>query len=82
MLVVCGLWLSAFTPLTAQKFRRLPLEEYRDKMQGGWIGQMAGVGWGGPTEFKWRGEIIPAESRYTKEEMEKISVGAAEKDGP
>ena len=33
-----------------------------DKMKAGWIGQMAGVGWGGPTEFKWKGEIIPAES--------------------
>ncbi len=30
-------------------------------MKAGWIGQMAGVGWGGPTEFKWKGEIIPAE---------------------
>jgi hypothetical protein len=28
-------------------------------MKAGWIGQMAGVGWGGPTEFRWRGEIIP-----------------------
>ena len=43
----------------AEEFRRLPLEEYRDKMAGGWIGQMAGVGWGGPTEFKWMSEIIP-----------------------
>jgi len=43
----------------AQDFRRLPLEEYRDKMAGGWIGQMVGVGWGGPTEFKWMSEIIP-----------------------
>ena len=31
----------------AEEFRRLPLEEYRDKMAGGWIGQMVGVGWGG-----------------------------------
>ena len=43
----------------AEEFRRLPVSEYRDKMAGGWIGQMAGVGWGGPTEFRWRGEIIP-----------------------
>jgi len=42
-------------------FRRLPLEEYRDRMKAGWIGQMAGVGWGGPTEFKWKGQIIPEE---------------------
>ncbi|MBD3268035.1 hypothetical protein GF373_15320 [bacterium] len=44
---------------TAQDVRRLPVEEYKDKMKAGWIGQMAGVGWGGPTEFKWNGVIIP-----------------------
>ncbi len=41
------------------KVRRLPVKEYLDKMKGGWIGQMAGVGWGAPTEFHWRGAIIP-----------------------
>lgn len=41
--------------------RRLSLAEYRDKMAGGWIGQMVGVGWGGPTEFHSRGEIMPLE---------------------
>ena len=45
--------------LGAAEVRRLSMNEYRDKMAGGWIGQMAGVGWGGPTEFKWKGEIIP-----------------------
>jgi hypothetical protein len=43
----------------ADEFRRLPLAEYLDKMEAGWLGQMAGVGWGGPTEFKWNGRIIP-----------------------
>jgi hypothetical protein len=41
------------------EFRRLPVDEYVDKMKAGWIGQMAGVGWGGPTEFDWEGKIIP-----------------------
>ena len=41
------------------KFRRLPVKVYVDKMKAGWIGQMAGVGLGGPTEWKKRGEIIP-----------------------
>ncbi len=40
-------------------FRRITIDQYVDKMKAGWIGQMAGVGWGGPTEFRWRGEIIP-----------------------
>jgi len=39
--------------------RRIAVADYTDKMKAGWIGQMAGVGWGGPTEFRYRGEIIP-----------------------
>jgi len=41
--------------------RRLPVSEFRDKMMAGWIGQMAGVGWGEPTEFRYLGRIIPEE---------------------
>ena len=41
-----------------QEVRRLPLAAYRDKMEGGWIGQMVGVGWGGPTEFKACGRVL------------------------
>ena len=44
----------------AEEHRRLPVEEYVDKMKGGWIGQMAGVGWGGPTEFRCQGRIMAA----------------------
>jgi len=47
------------TAQAQQQYRRLPVKEYVDKMKGGWIGQMAGVGWGGPTEFRWTGQIIP-----------------------
>ncbi|MEN6451500.1 MAG: ADP-ribosylglycohydrolase family protein [Thermoguttaceae bacterium] len=39
--------------------RRLPVSVYRDKMQGAWLGQMVGVGWGQPTEFRFTGQIIP-----------------------
>ncbi|MGQ9576298.1 MAG: ADP-ribosylglycohydrolase family protein [Thermoguttaceae bacterium] len=45
--------------LEGAELRRLPLRQYRDKMAAGWIGQMAGVGWGGPTEFRYVGQIIP-----------------------
>ncbi len=41
--------------------RRITVKDYVDKMKAGWVGQMAGVGWGGPTEFKWIGSIIPEE---------------------
>ncbi|MDW8308702.1 MAG: ADP-ribosylglycohydrolase family protein [Verrucomicrobiales bacterium] len=43
----------------AEKTRRLSVAEYRDKMMAGWIGQMAGVAWGGPTEFRFKDRIIP-----------------------
>jgi hypothetical protein len=46
---------------TAQ-YRRLSVEAYRDKMKAGWIGQIAGVAWGAPTEFKFSDQIIPVES--------------------
>ena len=39
--------------------RRLSLDDYRDKMQGAWIGQMVGVSWGAPTEFRFNEVIIP-----------------------
>ncbi len=51
----------AAAPEKATEFRRLSLAEFRDKMKAGWIGQMAGVTWGAPTEFKFKDQIIPAE---------------------
>ena len=33
----------------------------RDRIMGSWVGQMAGVAWGAPTEFKYHGRIIPAD---------------------
>lgn len=44
---------------TEQEIRRLPAQVYADKMAGGWIGQMVGVGWGAPTEFRFKGVIMP-----------------------
>ena len=46
----------------AAPVRRIAVEDYVDKMKAGWIGQMAGVGWGGPTEFRYKGEIIPEDT--------------------
>ncbi len=40
---------------------QISAEEYLDRMKAGWIGQMAGVGWGAPTEFHYKGAIIPAD---------------------
>ena len=41
------------------QFCRIAIKDYVDKMKAGWVGQMVGVGWGGPTEFRYKGQIIP-----------------------
>jgi hypothetical protein len=61
LLMVCLIILNAGCAHRTE-YRQITVREYLDKMKGGWIGQMAGVGWGAPTEFKWTGEIIPADS--------------------
>ncbi|MDR0327563.1 MAG: ADP-ribosylglycohydrolase family protein [Planctomycetaceae bacterium] len=40
-------------------YRRISVSDYRNKMKGGWIGQIAGVCWGAPTEFQYQERIIP-----------------------
>ena len=55
VLLACG----ALCAIAEGQFRRLPVAVFRDKMQGAWLGQMIGVGWGQPTEFKTKGAIIP-----------------------
>jgi hypothetical protein len=57
LLAVLCLTATAFAQDT--QYRRLSVKDYRDKMKAGWLGQMAGVAWGAPTEFKWKGAIIP-----------------------
>lgn len=47
---------------TEDDFRRISVEEYQSKMKAGWLGQMAGVGWGAPTEFKYNAMIVPEDS--------------------
>ena len=40
-------------------YREITLAQLRDKIAGGWAGQMIGVSYGGPTEFRHREAIIP-----------------------
>jgi hypothetical protein len=61
VLAACVSAAQAAPPGDTPQFRRLPVAEYLDKMKGGWIGQMAGVGQGAPTEFKSKGAILPEE---------------------
>jgi hypothetical protein len=50
---------SCNTPSGENQFYTLNRETYRDKMKGAWVGQMAGVGWGLPTEFDYINTFIP-----------------------
>lgn len=43
----------------AQGERVLPIKEYEDKLAGGFVGQMAGVVYGAPFEFKFEGQTVP-----------------------
>lgn len=59
--------------------RRLSLDTYRDKMEGGWLGQIIGVTWGAPTEFKWNSAIIP-EDKVPKWTPDMINHGFGQDD--
>jgi hypothetical protein len=53
-LLCAGLALASCTT-----YRTITVDDYTDKMRGGWVGKMCGVGWGGPTEFRSQGVIMP-----------------------
>lgn len=59
--VSLGLVFAAGCQGAAPQFRCIAVKDYVDKMKAGWVGQMAGVGWGGPTEFHYKGVIMPSE---------------------
>jgi len=57
--IVIALIMSDIKGVEPAEYRRLSVKDYRDKMKAGWIGQIAGVAWGAPTEFKYSDKIIP-----------------------
>jgi hypothetical protein len=69
LLLLCALlFVSAL--ITAQnKTRRLSQAVLKDKIKGGWAGQMIGVSFGAPTEFKSNGKIIEGELKWTPERI-------------
>jgi hypothetical protein len=44
---------------SAQARVSIPIDVLRDKIKGGWAGQTIGVTFGGPTEFRYNGTMIP-----------------------
>ena len=57
--VACSWCVLAKPTCPKENVRRLSVDEYRDKMTAGWLGQMIGVQWGLPTEFRYQGNTIP-----------------------
>ena len=55
--VILALALPALA--AAQARVTLTTEVLRDKIKGGWAGQTIGVTFGGPTEFRYNGTMIP-----------------------
>ena len=45
--------------------RSLSLDDLRDKIRGGLAGQMAGVTYGAPTEFRWLGKMVEGDIKWT-----------------
>ena len=43
----------------AAEERVLSVDEYRERMKAAWVGQMVGVQWGAPTEFKFNDVVMP-----------------------
>src|SRR6266436_8660400 len=50
--------------------RRLSRAALEDKVRGGWAGQMIGVSYGAPTEFKSNGKINGGEIKWSPEMVE------------
>lgn len=50
---------STSAPPAALRVERLALATLEDKIRGGWAGQMIGVSYGAPTEFRYLSRVIP-----------------------
>ena len=52
-----------------QETRKISLEQLRDRIEGGWAGQMIGVSYGLPTEHKWQSKVIEVQWEEWKPEL-------------
>ena len=70
-IALAGPWLA---PVTAQgaDFRRLSVAEYRDKMKGGWIGQIVGVAWGAPRVLR-KNALAAVIARFARSRRSSVS---------
>ncbi len=63
-----GLAIGSFAAET-QSPRRIMLQVLEDKIKGGWAGQMIGVSYGAPTEFKAKGRINEGNLTWSPERV-------------
>jgi hypothetical protein len=56
--LLCAAALGFATPARGAVLRTA---EVRDKIAGGWLGAVIGGAWGRPTEFRFKGRIVPAD---------------------
>ena len=60
---------TAFLGISADAPRHITVQVLEDKIKGGWAGQMIGVSYGAPTEFKSNGKINEAKLTWTPERV-------------
>jgi hypothetical protein len=74
LLIMAVIAIAVLSAAFAQRpsTQRISLDVLRDKIEGGWAGQMIGVSYGAPTEFRYRNQIIP-EDKLPNWSPEKIT---------
>jgi hypothetical protein len=68
-------WLALAGTALSSPARPIPLVELRDRIAGGWAGQMIGVSFGAPTEFRSNGKINESELPAWKPERVSNALG-------
>jgi hypothetical protein len=63
--ILVVLVIAASMAAAGREPRRISRKSLEDKIRGGWAGQMIGVSYGAPTEFRSNGKINEAEIRWT-----------------
>ena len=56
--IALGGFVETALPVDAAE-KRISVEEFRDRMEGAWLGQSVAVAYGWPTEFKYVGRTVP-----------------------
>src|SRR5664279_2427196 len=67
--LVLALGVVGFALSVNAETRHLSRDELRDKIQGGWAGQMIGVSFGAPTEFRTMGKINEGELKWSPDRV-------------